>query len=375
MKDLKTLINEELHNLVEDLHLDREFLDITNFITVDQKSAEFIRFILNDGTFTHPEEGTEMYELAQDRSRHSALTFLIGLVFKKAFGLYDSFAEVFEFGEPKIDFRLWLLVSLYHDKGYYSTRLKKKTEVHKQDFKYDLFSDKPISYEVEHDLRMDYKRVLAFSYDELRQYDVWALQFHSEKGDKECVDHGILGGYIVYNDYLAKIKRYDCSFDENDYLINKITALTISQHNLFKTQKDDKEFDWQHPGKPKKLTCGDPFRIAKETPLLLFLALIDTFECVKKLSKGENPSKYLETPTVLKCIELSIESDKVIIDYTKLKKAVYDKKDNDLKKVFDSYLKSICRFNEWTFFKVLNQEENRITIMLDSSVVLQSVVE
>ena len=126
MQSLENLINRELENLPK--QFDNKFYKISEFITDDTKSAEFIRNILKDDTFIHPDEKSPMYEVAKSRSRHSALTFLIGLVFKEFGGLYDSFKATTQFGNEHISLKLWMMTALSHDKGYYSERLKKNVQ-------------------------------------------------------------------------------------------------------------------------------------------------------------------------------------------------------------------------------------------------------
>lgn len=102
--------------------------------------------------------------------------------------------------------------------------------------------------------------------------------------------------------------------------------------------------------------------------MLLFLSLIDTIECVKKLSKGRNVDKYLESLTVLKSISVSVQCDCIEIDYSALKKEVLSKNDKELEEVFDSYLDTVSALNTWTTFLTKFDSSNpcQCKITLDS---------
>ena len=363
MQTLEYLIDLELLKLIQTFKLEEKFKHVSNFITDDNKSAEFIRSILDDDPFIHPDEQSPIYDVAKARSRHSALTFLIGLVFKKFGGLYDSFERTTIGGGKNINLKLWMMTALSHDKGYYSERLKKDVPAHLQKFTHTLLTDEYMD-----DFRTlrwysnDIQNVLAYTYADIDIYDMAALDFHTSRGDPERVDHGILGGCIVFDDYLNKLKKTQFTVIEKELYIIKTCALTIAQHNMFKssTPEHDKNF----PNKPSILQCSSEFRISKKTPLLLFLSLIDTFECIKKFSKEENDA-HVETLTVLKKIKLHVDDYAITVDYSELFDHIKRKKNNNLNQSQQSYLNSIITLSDWTILKttpISKTETYKITI-------------
>ena len=242
---------------------------------------------------------------------------------------------------------LWLLVALYHDIGYFSEYLHQGNVIYNKIFKHDPLSD---VYEGMLDCLSKFEEqrndVLAYSYNEILMYDDAARDFHIN--DDERIDHGILGGYISFNKMLRKTKGE--KKNQSDIFKAKMCALTIAQHNMFKSYSE--EDDTCFPGKPTKLTAASDFRISSKTPLLLFLSLIDTIECVKRLSKTNNDNAYLETLTVLRSIRINKYDDWIVIDYSELEKQVLKKKNEKLHLSFVKYLESIKSLHMWTSLRV-----------------------
>lgn len=362
METLEHLINLELAKLP--LKFGNKFNSVSEFITDDNKSAEFIRNILKDDSFIHPDEKSPLHEVAKSRSRHSALTFLIGLVFKEFGGLYDSFEKTTKFGNEHISLKLWMMTALSHDKGYYSERLKSGIPAHKQRFTHKLLTDSYF-YDNWQELEKypkEIQNVLAYQYDDIITYDIASVGWRQDNKNDERVDHGILGGCIVFNDYINKLQKTTATSIEKELYSIKTCALTIAQHNMFKSANADD--DKKYPNKPPILQSSSDFRISKNTPLLLFLSLIDTFECVKKFSKEENDA-YVETLTVLKKIKLHVDTYSITVDYSELFDHIKNKKDNSLNQSKENYFDSIMTLNNWTVLQtasVLNTDTYRITI-------------
>ena len=349
MQTLEYLINLELEELVLKFNLNKKFERVSDFITDDTQSAEFIRTILDDETFIHPDETSPIYEISKARSRHSTLTFLIGLVFKKFQGLYDAFGSTTRFGGENINLKLWMMTALSHDKGYYSERLKKSIPAHKQFFSHRLLvNEYRDDFEILSRYLDNVKNVLAYDYDEIKTYDIASVNWRQNDDGDEKVDHGILGGHIVFNNYLNKLLKTRYTVVEKELYSIKTCALTIVQHNMFKsaTLEEDKKY----PNKPERLRYGGDGKITSETPLLLFLSLIDTFECVKKFSKKDN-DRSINTLTILQKIRICVDEDFISIDYSDLFNYIEGRKQKDLIVQKNSYITSIIGLETWTVLK------------------------
>lgn len=366
-KSLYKLMDEELHKL----NISSEFQSIDDFIGNDSTCAAFIRAILNDDEYEIPDQNSDIYEFAKTRAQHSVITFLIGLIFSKFAGIAADIMETMSFissneKNAQLNFlRPWLITSLYHDKGYYSEHLKNSKLDYRKTFKYYLFTD--IYSEPELELFAGFselhKDIFAHTYDQMLSYDQYARNYHtSEKNAGERLDHGILGGIIVFNDLVRKALKIQ---KENiDLRLAKACCLTIAQHNIFKS--DSAERDKEYPDELFYLYHDSPFRIRTDTPLLLFLCLVDTFESVKKFSKGENEKTFLQTKTVLSSIYVTVSEDTIVVDYSKLHEKVNEKNSSKFSQIYDSYHNGVMSLHNWTAFESVEDDNNpdKITIRL-----------
>lgn len=345
------------------LGLPLKYTSVSDFIYDDESSASFIREMLKDEDFRTPEEASDIYDFAKTRARHSAITFLMGLVFKK---FSVSFFEHGETAEATRDtgnkrygelLRSWLITSLYHDKAYYSEHLKNGKLDYRKTFKYFLLTDEYADDRLAcvANFSNRYPKVLAHTYDHILSYDSYARNYHANKIDgAEKVDHGILGGIMVFNDLVRKSLR-TTKFDGELPMI-KACCLTIAQHNIFKS--GSAASDQLYPSDLSYLHHDSDFRIGKGTPLLLFLCLVDTLECVKRFSKGENEKTSLQTKTVLSSIFVTVTEDEIKIDYSQLHKKIDDKGNSDFHNTYKRYLNGLLSLNEWTSFEAVANDVN-----------------
>lgn len=370
MKTLLDLVEEAYHKH----HPDLPYKSVRSFLHNDKESATFIRMVLQDEEFCMPDENSSQYRFAQNRARHSAITYLIGLVFQDFLGLSFSIANHFYIlGSTKNSFpRLWMLTALYHDWGYYSERLGNAGIVYREEVQHYLLTDSYLDNRL-HSLngfRKKHEEAFAYEYEEIEAYDAWARRYHArnqadEKKKKtensELVDHGILGGVFVFDNLVRRALRLKRRSFDDELFLAKISCLTISQHNIFKSP--DAKRDVEYGDTLKKIHSTSDFVINQSTPLLLLLCLVDTFECVKRLSKGQNESKYLESVTVLSNIWASVSYDEIVLDFEELSKRVDEKKDKDLQDAYKRYRDTLRGIHTWTTFALLeNGKVSRIIL-------------
>lgn len=355
-KTLFELINFELQKM----NLAEPYSQLGSFITNDDKAAGFIRYMLSDDSYQVPADGSDLYTIAKARARHSAITYLLGLVFKPFGGIFDSIPSVLNIeDDEQIANKLWMITALYHDKGYYSDYLKKAELNYRITFNRYLLTDTYENEELKclNQFSAIYLQTMAYSYNEISAYDLYALRYHAGEFDKEPNkrhdderrDHGILGGIQLFHDLSGKAIKAGEGVEELEQI--KACALTIAQHNIYKSSKEeaDRNYDgYIIDGETvnlHKLYANDDFRVGKDTPLLLFLSLIDTIECVKKFSRGETELKSMQTITVLKSIYVSISTDRITIDLSVLEKKLEEK---GLQEDFHKYKDSLMKFGMWT---------------------------
>lgn len=372
MKTLEEWIDKELDEFYKNnVALSEQYRCIQEVIKDDAQSVAFIRAVLNDDSFGQPAEDSPLFNVTQARARHSVLTFFIGLVFAPFENdrLFSCFPGIYNAKDDRVlGFSLWLIGSLYHDKGYFDERIFEPSDKVKS--KYDLLTDdypEPLQSLNQYSER--FPGAMAYSYADILQYEKAAIAYHGKQktGEKmrEMVDHGILGGRLVFDRQVRDaLKAKEPPLAKQLWQI-KTCALTIAQHNMFKSVT--KEDDAQFPNKPPILQHTSPFKISPKTPLLLFLSLIDTFECVKRFSKSENDF-YLQTLTVLSKIKLSIDEHRIRIDYSELRDHILGKRNGALIEKMDQYFDGMKTLGEWTDFATSFDEKNFVcTILLTSA--------
>ncbi len=363
-KSLYDLMDAELRKL----GVSPNYQSLDKFIGSDNTCAAFIRAILNDDDYEIPDQNSDIYEFAKTRAQHSVITFLMGLIFSKFAGISADIMDTIGFlsNEENITLnflRPWMITSLYHDKGYYSKYLQNGKLDYRKTFKHYLFTDiysepELMFFDGFYELHRD---VFAHTYDQILCYDQYARKYHARKKHaEEQLDHGILGGVIVFNDLVRNALKVQKT--NSELKLAKACCLTIAQHNIFKS--NSKETDNAYPAELSYLYHDSPFRIRKRNPLLLFLCLVDTLECVKRFSKGENEKNSLQTKTVLSSIYLTVNEDTIVIDYAKLHQKVDEKKNPDFSETYIKYRDGVLSLNKWTEFKTVEDKNNSDTITI-----------
>ena len=368
---LYSLMEKQLRNL----DVPDEYQSLEKFIENDNTCVSFIQHILHDDEFVEPKPGSDIYKFAKARARHSVITFLMGLVLTDFAGITQGISEyVSELSGPVFTtksnhyLKAWMITSLYHDKGYYSKYLGNDNLDYKKAFKHYLLTDYYNDKELLclNDFAKVHSSFFAHSYAQIICYDQYARQYHTRKKDSyERLDHGILGGILVFNDLVRKALK--TPKNDMDFLLAKACCVTIAQHNIFKSSSADK--DKEYPTDLSYLYHDSSFRINIDTPLLLFLCLVDTLECVKKFSKEENEKSSLQTKTVLSSIVLTINEDKICINLSELRRRINGKKNPTFSKAYTNYRKGVVGLHTWTAFNSvpLSDDSDEIIITLPKS--------
>lgn len=377
-----TRLEDTMENNVETLYVlmdkqlckidvPEQYRSIEMFIDSDDTCVSFIQYILHDDEFIEPESGSAIYKFAKTRARHSVITFLMGLVFAEFAGITQEISNCVgqlsgqTNAKSNTYLKAWMITSLYHDKGYYSKYLGNYQLDYTKVFRHYLLTDHYDAKELYclNDFAINHSCFFAHSYDQITCYDQYARGYHSrKKGSIERLDHGILGGILVFNDLVRKALK--AKKNDIDFLLAKACCISIAQHNIFKSSSSAK--DKEYPNELSYLYHDSPFRIQEDTPLLLFLCLVDTLECVKKFSKEENDKSSLQTRTVLSSIALTINKDEICINLSELRKRIEDKKNPAFSETYTNYRDGIKGLHTWTAFKAtpLNEDSDIILLTL-----------
>lgn len=388
MKSMLELMNEALAKTKSEYQSVEHFIKDSRKKRNAIKSQKFIDDLMRKNTTAHfPGKLSLVYHYPQERARHIAVSFLFGMVLSEFCGFYKSLPDILNRGQEDdntkagLAQRMWLITSLSHDNGY-----ALRTEL--EDTKLDLQMEYPVflltdnysdpSMESIKNFSHDYKHVLAHEYAHILAYNNYIRKHKAWDPPEEKNDHGILGGVEKFNDLAPKM----CSLPEEnrnkELPLVKACCLTVAQHNIFKSRGFDKDsgidYDdlYRNFGLNHLLSTAG-FRITNDTPLLLFLSLVDTIECMKRFSKGATKGTYLQAPTILEKIMMYVDESKVILDFSALKAHIDNREkgikddDRELLPIYNKHLNAIKDFHTWTVFKAVSDPTNDdiITITLD----------
>ncbi len=323
---------------------------LEEIIVDEKKCASVLRNVLNDESFQIP--NGERYKIVQGRAEHSIINYALGLVFCEFADLFECIDRVMEkhiTEGMKTANEVWFYVALNHDVGYFHKSISDQNLDYEKKHKYYLFKDKyeDTKYDCLNGMSYKVPELYAFTYSEILEYDKKDRE-RRQKDASNCekINHGIYGGVYYFDRMLCKFEK-EKNVESKRVKMVKTVAITIAQHNIYKSNstKDNQFY-------PSKLWYGSDFVIGKEYPLLLFLALIDTVECVKKLGRTNNRQSFFQAKTVLKSISVKVDRYSIEIDYSELK-ARLDKKENDLlSQNYKNYINSVKGLPSWTCLKV-----------------------
>lgn len=359
---------------------------VADFITDGEKSQDFIDDLMWKNTtlyfpgkvqpFLPTSILSKVYRYPQERARHIAISFLFGMVLSEFGGFYASLPEVLNRGndapltKAALAQRMWLITSLSHDTGYsLKSKLSDSNLVFKTEYPRFLLTDTYNDPQMGsiNNFRQNYRMVFAHEYKQILAYNDYIREYKDWPPAYEKNDHGILGGLDMFDHLTRNMQDMEARDRAQELALIKACCLTVAQHNIFKSPKKDsdefyKEFKLYH------LLTTSNFRITRETPLLLFLCLVDTIECMKRFSKGATQGSYLQATTILEKIHLYVDKDKIVLDFNDLK-AHIDAKDktvaDELNAIYQKHLNTLTSIDTWTVFKGQAGPENIITITLD----------
>lgn len=341
------------------------YTSVADFITDGKKSQDFIDDLMRKNTTLHfsqkaPIKLSRVYRYPQERARHIAISFLFGMVLSEFGGFYASLPAVLnpQNNAPQtraaLAQRMWMITSLSHDNGYALDELADDTLDIKGTYKRFLLTDTHTDPQMGsiNNFRQNYPMVFAHEYEQILAYNGYIRKYKNWDPPYEKNDHGILGGVNMFNHLTHNMQNMNAQ----ELALIKACCLTVAQHNIFKSggHKYDRyysEFGLDH------LLSTSGFRITQDTPLLLFLCLVDTIECMKRFSKGATNGPYLEATTILEKIYLYVDRNKIVLDFSRLK-AYIDKKGKNgavgttkLGDIYTKYLNTLTSIDTWTVFK------------------------
>ena len=289
------------------------------------------------------------------RYNHILFTFVLGILLSDFLNLKtrieNDYKKYFKTKE-NIFLKVWLILSLYHDYGYFIQeeykKFKKLDDVPVNNRIFD-FEEQNRVYEW-FGLKPEKTKKLRYNEDIIEKY--YECYANSNMNSNEPIEHGILGGYVLYDailnnnannqDKLKKFFKQNLDEFSNDVLDNNIyvdICYRIIEHNIWAIDTSNKFFSNFNNNKVLEPIYKNKFpKIGTDESLLMLLSLTDTIEYIKRLSITgiDNPNSQNRPSTLAKKIYINVSNDEINIDTFNVKKINgYDKWFNDIKNMSD----------------------------------------
>lgn len=273
--------------------------DLPTFSVDECFAKDFIQNYFNLGEKKHIFDFLD--ELAE-RNLHTVLTFFIGIMLKEGL-LKDKFAKatLFQEGNENIFLYCWFITCLFHDYGYIIENNKEKYPPNE----YDLVK-----------IRKKLKIANKFDYIyNTKKYDRETVgkYFNYIKSTRGRLDHGIIGGYLLYDKLIKNfnlcykkakdddpnISREsftykDLEWSESDFQLYAEFANAILAHNIWLAYKPADKKKYKEYWLEKLIINKPEDRVSPSThPLLFLLALADSIEPTKRIPTC-NPESLLQ---------------------------------------------------------------------------------
>lgn len=337
------------------------------------------------------------------RVSHILITWLLGIGLSEHFDLKEK-GFLGNLYYPQ----LWLQTAIIHDYGYFCRKELSDVDlsIDKITVPYSLLTDTYSSKRLDMlsglSALSDFQHYFTYSYDEISKYFKYAKHIHIDKKEHgsiadikpgtEINDHGIVGGCLAFKRYCQEVERVkiDPSYAIN--YIQKIACYTAASHNIFKSRDAEKDVEYNDFGLTELLSSS-PVRISLDNKLLLLLSLVDTIECTKRFSASagridgkENLSqkepKYFQQSTTIKNVDISFQEEKVLLDFSNIRKHINDRKDfsedesMDFQKRLDDHICGIKDLSTWTPFSASGGESgDAVCVFLQSNSRLSEAAE
>ena len=296
------------------------------------------------------------------RVKHILFSFGLGIVISSFHNLKFKIEE--EYKKYKISntfIYIWLTLCLYHDFGYFiAESYLKIDDIKKIELKYNIFDYSYCNSRYSKNLYCQY-------YKNKYESQNWSKKKYDLSENEEVGDHGILGGYVLFERlYSSETKKYSHrkeidlqTKDETKLNVDRIPlyqdiCFRIMEHNIWKNNSSYEESN------PFCEIDVDHFsRINFIEPLLYLLSLVDTIEMTKKFCKYSDESidknRSVFPKTLGSKVKIEVSDTYIDIDYSEI--------DNFIKKhkfldSIDSWKSNVTGLKDWVCVDV--QEDKQI---------------
>ena len=309
------------------------------------------------------------------RIKHVLFSFGLGFLLSKFCNLKQIIEEQYRNTyESEDSFTyVWLTVCLYHDFGYFiGPQYVLNETLGSILVDYNIFSAPYCTSRYSEWLYCAY-------YDRKYQEQKWSKNDYDLSCCEEVGDHGILGGYLLFQRLCAseenpiplksknslvqaifeQDRKYPIHYHQERIPLYQDICFRIMEHNIWKQDKS--------------LPSGDFFQeidtdhfqdIGLGEPLLFLLCLVDTIEMTKRFCRYSDSSTekehFIFPKTLGSKISVWISYDAITIDYQELDKAIQQ---NKYLPSIKFWLQSVTGLSDWVQVDVDHFEvDDKLTI-------------
>lgn len=367
-----------MENLMQEIDLcliKHNLQPISNIVNNRAKCILYINRILKkyDNKVIIPFHDTlDKYDF---RIKHVLFSFGLGFLLSKFCNLKQIIEEQYRNTyESEDSFTyVWLTVCLYHDFGYFiGPQYVLNETLGSILVDYNIFSAPYCTSRYSEWLYCAY-------YDRKYQEQKWSKNDYDLSCCEEVGDHGILGGYLLFQRLCAseenpiplksknslvqaifeQDRKYPIHYHQERIPLYQDICFRIMEHNIWKQDKS--------------LPSGDFFQeidtdhfqdIGLGEPLLFLLCLVDTIEMTKRFCRYSDSSTekehFIFPKTLGSKISVWISYDAITIDYQELDKAIQQ---NKYLPSIKFWLQSVTGLSDWVQVDVDHFEvDDKLTI-------------
>lgn len=351
---------------------------VSEIINSQDKSAQYIYKLLVERMGLIDIKPHKLKKKFSNRINHCLFTFSLGILVSKfnnlKYKIENHYEKYFNSSE-NVFINTWLVLSLYHDYGYFLFSDYENIN-NLNDFKleYDIFTfyseRNRVSalYNIYINNNEKLFEILEKDKEKTRySEDIYKTYFKGSIDNvmkKEPFDHGIAGGYVLFNNLLmhlnsneTKIKNsirllYD---DVNNVIDNNLfyqnICYRIMEHNIWKIKRYGEYFKEFDLVKLNDIVEENFKKISTEEPLLYLLSLVDTIEFIKKIDFGDKKDSSTEkrVTTIAKWINIEVNSN--------ILKISFDSKQLIKWAGYSDWRKNVMNLKDWVFVEILISNE------------------
>ncbi|MBR5496664.1 MAG: hypothetical protein IKV76_01630 [Clostridia bacterium] len=363
-----TNLMEEIDNGLAKLGLP----PISNVVDNKKKSIQYIKTILKQygNKVTIPFNSVlDQYDF---RVKHVLFSFGLGIVLSSFHNLKNKIEEEYKKYEIQQSFiYTWITLCLYHDFDYFIAASHFNIDdIEKIKLNYNIFNYTYCDSRYSKELYCHY-------YKNKYKQQNWNQNNYNLSKNEEVGDHGILGGYVLF-------ERLYSSETEKDSKNKKIVLPTndielhferiplyqdicfrIMEHNIW---KNNNLYEDSNP--LQEIDAEHFLKIGCLEPLLYLLSLVDTIEMTKKFCRYSDESKdkehYVFPKTLGIIIKIKVSAETIDIDYSELE--LFIKKH----KYFDSingWKASVMGLNNWVCVDACECKKSRLVLKTENNTI------